>query len=800
MEGIKNVNSIQKKYPDILSSVLLLVYGFLTVFTPNMRTFDSNGPKFLTLALLNVLVFTYFFFVSSERKDRGQLFKFFRSNVGLAYALMMLMALLSFFKAWNVSESILHFSKIFTTFTAAWMVFLLVLRDKRSLFPLAVGMSLLLILDSVHTFQGVRDFIIAGKGGIGAVKSSYSNKNILSSAIFIKLPFAIWLLYFQKSWGRYLGGIALFLGFLATFFLSARAFLLGTIVLSIVLFIYGVVRYRQVAEKKYFKSFAIYVGILLLALGTFFFVQKTVYPKKAQTGAGVGARLSTITDENNQSNNLRLTAWGHSLQMIKKDPLLGVGIGNWKIRVLEYENSYSPSYTYTYKNHNDFLETASEYGIIGGLAFIAIFIFTFIYLVKVLFVKRDEQVQHLFFLPLVGLVTYFFDAFFNFPQDRPEIQSIFAIYVGTAAALGIMQWNGDSLLNKLNFRGVNVLYFILSLLLGLLSFGTTYILKENVTSLKLQRIVKEENSSDKLKKSSSERFIKGFPAIPNITILAEPISIQKARYLIKEKKYNQARDIMRNDRTNPFDARKEYFMANTFFVEKKYDSALYYAEKALKLKPFFYNTNIVVDFIYKNKGEYDKSIELWRNYLKGVKNKAEAWRILAILLMKQNKIKEAERLLDSAYIHFPKDETILGLRLKIKETKISGDKILLYRKSNKFYQDKKYKNAISLLSALLRDAPEFVQAYHLRAMCYFRLKEYKNAIADINSYKRIAGKLSASMVNIRGASYYNLGYKDNAKVDLKKAMEMGDKNAKDNYMRFFKKDDKPISFKIPVKK
>ncbi len=798
MERIKNVDSVQKKYPDILSSVLLLVYGFLTVFTPNMRTFDSNGPKFFTLALLNILVFTYFFFISPERKDRSQLFKFFRSNVGLAYALMMLMALLSFFKAWNISESILHFSKIFTTFTAAWMVFLLVLRDKRALFPLAVGMSLLLILDSVHTFQGVRDFVIAGKGGIGAVKSSYSNKNILSSAIFLKLPFAIWLLYFQKNWSRYLGGLALFSGFLATFFLGARAFLLGTIVLSLVLFVYGFVRYRQVAEKKYFKYFAIYFGTLLLAFGTFFFVQKNVYPKKAQA-VGVGARLSTITDKNNHSNNLRLAAWGQSLQMMKKEPLFGVGIGNWKIRVLEYENSYNPTYTYTYKNHNDFLETAAEYGIIGGLAFIAIFIFTFLYLVKVLFIKRDEEVQYLFFLPLVGLVTYFFDAFFNFPQDRPEIQSLFAIYVGTAAALGVMQWNRDSFLSKFNFKGIGVLYFVLSLILGLLSLGTTYILKENVASLKLQRIVKEEISRHKLK-SSSERFINGFPAIPNITILAEPISVQKARYFIKEKKYNQARDIMRNDKTNPFDGRKEYFMANTFFIEKKYDSALYYAKEALKVKPFFYNTNVVVDFVYKIKGEHDKSIQLWKNYLKGVKNKSEAWSALATLLMQKNKIKEAEVLLDSAYKYLPQDKKILGLRVKVKQRMLPPDKLLLYKKANKLYNEKKYKSAISLLNTLSKDAHEFVQAYHLRAMCYFRLLDYKNAIADINSYERIAGKLSASMFNIRGASYYNLGYKDNAKVDLKKAMEMGDRNAKDNYNRLFKKDDKPISFRVPVKK
>ncbi len=800
MRKKKNVNKVQRKYPDFLSSILLLVYGFITVVTPNMRTFDSNGPKFLTLAALNLLVFVYFFFISPQRKNRSELFRLFDSNVGLAYGVMILMALLSFFKAWNINESILHFSKIFTTFTAAWMVCLLVLRDKKSLLPLAIGMSLLLILDSVHTFQGVRDFILAGKGGIGAVKSSYSNKNILSSAIFIKLPFAIWLLYFQKNWTKYIGGLALLLGFLATFFLSARAFLLGTITLSFLLLIYAVLRYRQVAEKKYFKQFGVYLLILTIAFGTFIFVQRTIYPEKAQKSTGVAARLSTITDKNNNSNNLRLTAWGQSLKMIQKAPILGVGIGNWKIRVLEYENSYSPTYTYMYKNHNDFLETTAEYGIIGGLAFIAIFIFTFWYFARVLFFKKDETTQHLFFLLTIGLIAYAFDAFFNFPQDRPEIQSLFAIYVGISAALSLLQWGENNFLSSFSFfKRNNILIFILSLIITCTLIGTVYILGNNVKSLKLQRIIKEELNSGKLK-SSSELFLKGFPSIPDITILEEPIAVQKARYLINEKKYNQAREIMRNDNSNPFDARKEYFTAKILYTENQYDSALYYAEKGLKLKPFFYNTNTIAAAIYEKKGEFDKSIKLWRNYLKRVKNKEEAWRVPAVLLRRQGKLKEAEELIDSAFKYFPNSKKISALRIVIKQELTPANKLVIYQKAKQLYENKNYKEAIPLFSKFVENVPDFVQAYQLRSICYFQLKDYKNAISDINTYEKIMGNLPPNMINLRGASYLNSGNKEQARIDFKKAMEMGDKDGKNNYNRFFKKEDKSISFKVPVKK
>ncbi len=799
MKRKKDSNKVAKNYPDIISSILLLAYGFITVLTPNMRTFDSNGPRFFTLALLNLFVFGYFFFISSERKNRSQLFGFFNSNVGFAYGIMILMALLSFFKAWNVNESILHFAKIFTTFTATWMVCILILRDRKSLLPLAIGMSLLLILDSFHTFQGVKDLVISGKGSILSVKSSYSNKNILTSAIFMKLPFAIWLLYFQKKWSKYLGGIALFLGFSATFFLGARAFLLGTIALSLLLFIYSIIRHRKLENKKYIKIFGAYVLILAIAFGTFAFIQKTAYPKDLSKSAGVGARLSTITDKNNGSNNLRLTAWGQSLQMIRKDPVLGVGIGNWKIRVLEYENSYSPTYTYMYKNHNDFLETTVEYGIIGGLAFIAIFIFTFWYFAKVLFLKRDEETQHLFFLPAIGLVAYSFDAFFNFPQDRPEIQALFAIYVGISAALCLQQWNGDNFLSNFSIKERDTLLLILSIVVGLVLISTSYLLNENIKSLKLQRIIKEELNRGKLK-SPSELFLNGFPKIPDITILEEPIAVQKARFLIKEKKFNQAREIMRNDNSNPFDARKEYFTATTFYTEKQYDSTLHYAKKAIKLKPFFYNTNALAAFVYEKKGKLDKSIEIWRNYLKRVKKKEEAWRNAAILLMRQNKLKEAEALIDSACSYLPKSKKLLSLRTNIKQKLIPADELTIFKKAKKLYDKKNYKEAIPLFSQMIKDMPEFAAAYQLRAICYFYLKKHKEAIEDINNYKRINGALPSNMINIRGASYLGLGDRTNAKKDFKKAMKMGDKDGKRNYNMFFKKEDKPISFKVPTKK
>ncbi|PVX50797.1 O-antigen ligase [Balneicella halophila] len=787
----------QSANPNLLSSFLLLAYGFVTWLTPNMDTFDSNGPKFLTFSILNLLVFAILIWYVRKKNGFNYLFRFFDTKVGLAYGILMLFTLLSFVKAININESILHFSKVFTTFAGAWFIGILVSKDKKSLVPVAVGLSILLILDSFQTFNGISKFINGELKSIGLIKASYSNRNILVSAMFVKLPFALWLFYFQKSWLKYLGGLSLFLGILATLLMGARAFYLGLIALTILLLIYAFLKSKKVKNRKPLKQFLLYVLILAFSFGIYSFVESKMYPNR---GTAFVNRIESITSTTNNSNKLRLTSWETTAtQMIPKDPFLGVGVGNWKLRYLEYENSWSPTYTYMYKNHNDFLEITAESGIFAGIAFVCIFIFIFWYFAVALIKRPESEEEKYFFLPAFGIVAYFFDAFFNFPQDRPEIQSWFALYVGMAAGIALLFYNEDSPLFKYKFKGRRILNLFLAIITAFLLVSSVYILTLNKKSLVYQRDIKEDINTGKLKRTYND-FKDVFPSIPDITILAEPIAIQKARYLLNEKKYDEARRILYHDNSNPFDARKEYFIAMTFYNEKQFDSAIYYAKKALDLKPFFYNTNTILASSYEKKGQPDKSIEVWRNFLKGVKNKEQAWTVPVSLLRKKGNLKEAEMLIDSAYHYLPNNKNILSLRNKIKQQTVATPYLSLYKEASKFFVSGQYKKALPLFNEFIDKVPESAEAYGFRAICYFKLGNFKKAIEDINTEEKLLGNLPPSMINIRGASYLNVGNKEMAKADFKKAMDMGDKDGKTNYNKFFKEEKKKISFQIPVKK
>lgn len=104
---------------------------------------------------------------------------------------------------------------------------------------------------------------------------------------------------------------------------------------------------------------------LLLFLVTFFIIPNPV-----------SNRLLSSFDLSEGSNIGRLETWRQSLEIIKQNPFLGVGIGNYSLAIKPSADYREPIYS-----HNTFLDIAAETGIINlfiwvSLFLIAIFNFT----------------------------------------------------------------------------------------------------------------------------------------------------------------------------------------------------------------------------------------------------------------------------------------------------------------------------------------------------------------------------------------------------------------------------------------
>jgi O-antigen ligase len=121
----------------------------------------------------------------------------------------------------------------------------------------------------------------------------------------------------------------------------------------------------------------------------------------------------------------RFELWSNAIDYIGLHPLLGCGIGNWKIQSLPYWKERLTGYIVPYHAHNDFLEITAELGILGGLSYL----FIFISILLLLFprCRLDINLHNPKIYLLLVLMVYTVDSFFNFPLERPLIQIYFIV-------------------------------------------------------------------------------------------------------------------------------------------------------------------------------------------------------------------------------------------------------------------------------------------------------------------------------------------------------------------------------------
>jgi putative inorganic carbon (hco3(-)) transporter len=767
--------STKEATPKLSYSIIILLYAVVPVFTPNFSTIDSNGPKFLALAVLNLLSYLYLLSQKDLKTNQTGQNEFFTKSFGFLYVLFLIFSLLSFIKSINILESIMQFAKTFTVFSSVFILFIFIKTDKRFLRQLMVILLLVLLIDCLSVFYNIYLFVIGSLKKIDEVKSIYSNKNILASAIFVKIPIAIWFhLYGQGNWKR-VGLVILLFAFLGILFISARAFYVGLILLTLVYLIFIGIRYIQTRDRNFIKIFIQYSAALLIAVLIFSLIQATLYPsKKGQFETNISERMKSITGDIGSSG--RIPFWLNTLELIKENPLMGVGTGNWKIAELKMENQMITSYIYMYKCHNDFLEITSETGLLGAITFIWLFLFPVLLFVKKIMNKANDDVYQYLLVPVFGILCYGVDAFFNFPSDRPEIQGLFAIYL--AANLCFFPVNLYKNRPSRNFR---IFYSVLFILL--MSF-CVYILVNNFISFRYQRIVYEEIKIKKLKHNSTY-ICNGLPFIPSITAIGEPITVVKARYLFNDQKYEQVISVLKNDKSSPYDGRQEYFLAMSY--EKLGDTvnALAFLDKMLKLKPYHYDFVGKACNILERHGNYQTAVVYLSDYLVKEKSETKPWYYLSTLYEKLNDTSKSLTTIDTALKYLPND-TILKKRkaylVAIQKQKPYEQQI---NSALNFYKNADYKNAIKAFTQIINIDTSMRRFYEYRGISYFYLHEYRKCIADLNiilQWKPSAG----SFYNIRGICFHYLGNDNEACRDFEMAKQLNDRDAMVNSSKFCK--------------
>ncbi|MDR4989383.1 MAG: O-antigen ligase family protein [Bacteroidales bacterium] len=827
---------------QIPPALIILAYIVVVTFTPNWMALDTNTTKFLTLSLLNLASFLYLVTNRELRREPGVLLKFFKAPAAMAYAGFLLVVLASFTHAINLQESLLQFFKLFSVFAAVFILAVLLMRDIRLVKMILVVMTALLIFDSVSVFYYINKFIQGDVERISDIKTVYSNKNILASSLYVKLPFALSMLMFDRGRLRQLGWVALFFGMLATFFMATRAFYLGLIVLSLVFLTYTAVHFMRKRERRYAYLAGAYVAALALSLLVFSVVQQNFYPGVrdarspvprpgfseltiatprlsaplvfispevgSSTGGGtrgaaggqrhtqsVGEQLASITREDGSMRN-RINAWTWSLDLIRRYPLLGVGAGNWKVNILEYENQENPGFIYLYKAHNDFLETTAETGIPGGLLFISIFLLTGWSFIRHYRKKADDPgvLYRALFLSASGLAFYAVDAFFNFPADRPEILLLWSLYLSMGIAATVISKEQGSQEQPEEPGAETIaataapapvkpaLAKTLAAVVVVMLTANAYLFYLNYQSSKLQRLVYQDIMAGQLRHTSDE-FTGVFPFMPNISIWGESVTSLKARYLLDEGKYRETIEVLINDHGNPWDARREYFLATAYSSLEQYDSALYYSEIAHRLKPYYFrNTHLMMTLLERFE-RYDEIPAIIDAYLDTDKRTAAAWLYASGFYVRAGDADKAYALITEARRYLRGNSDIAQQYDFVYHHKYIRPNRQLFQAAMDRFDADDFRGAISRLNEYIALVERDPNAYRIRAFSHYRTGRFQESLDDIRRFSELH-EIDGALMNLRGVCLRELGDLEGACRAFEQAVRMGSAGAEQNYRNF----------------
>ena len=115
------------------------------------------------------------------------------------------------------------------------------------------------------------------------------------------------------------------------------------------------------------------LGVLLVLAGLFPFVAP----------ADILERLASIGNTEESSANARLTAWATALEMIKDNPLWGVGMRNFQSSYPEYSVVPLTDRDHTYVAHNSYFQIWAESGSLAFLVYLGVLASVFVTLGRV---------------------------------------------------------------------------------------------------------------------------------------------------------------------------------------------------------------------------------------------------------------------------------------------------------------------------------------------------------------------------------------------------------------------------------
>jgi O-antigen ligase/tetratricopeptide (TPR) repeat protein len=602
---------------QLFSPILIILYLSIG-FIPNLEAVDKIAPQWLAMSGLNLASILLIFY--HKKTISKTITTSLVSGISITYIGFIFWAAFSYFYAINPTEVIVNITRQVNVLIMMLCMGILLFKMKQK--PVFISWALTLIL-SIEVYSVLNEALnmISNTGVIspGALKGVTANRNITAFSLAIKIPFILYLiLKLQKlSFKLLLGGL-IFLSFVCLTMIQSRASFIAIGLIFVNYTVSNIYLYlREERKISRLLQTLYFVLPLLFAL----LINQTIIADK---GADVISRAATISiSTNDGSVNQRLRYYQDVLLHMKSNPILGTGLGNWKLKSIDYDSKDIQGYIVPYHAHSDFIQLGAELGFIGFFLYLGIFLWAGYY-VYILILRSSILIEEkvFVFLLITSLGVYSIDANLNFPIARPQVLVVWSAIIAITM-IYYQKYKSQTQKFKEN-KKLNTLFIVLAFVFIVPSL---YITNSVYKSLKGQMFLLQDFNSNQYNIPLNQ-VDKIVPSIPNITVTTIPINSVKARYYVNAKKYDKALTLLdKGTDANPYLYYSEILKSQIFQELGKLDSAKFYAKKAffgLPNNDLHASKYINLINITRDRDALEEAFELltlneksnnWKNYL-----------------------------------------------------------------------------------------------------------------------------------------------------------------------------------------
>jgi len=730
--------SIIPEYIVLLFISLLLIIDFI----PNNSGVLIANIQYLYLSILNVLTGIYIYMNSKMLSE--SIFPILkRSYLTISYLLFLFLCGLSFLVAKNESLVITRMSELLIIF-CLFINLSILLKDKLDLLYKIV----LIIAVSAFFQSGLVLYKFSQLSGYLSVAEALSNMtgntgniNIFAASLTIKVPFLLLGITHSKSIKKKFLLFTLFFVTTAIFLTGARASLLSLFVIVCFYTLYYL-KVNSFNKLSFKNSFILIIPIIIALLASNRSFEKS---KNNERYISVANRITQI-NSTDESAKARLVYWENALKMGQANPLLGIGLGNYRIESIPYEKTSQNDFVVSLHPHNNFLEVFAETGAINAILYLSLFVYIFCINIKRIIKSTDDNAKTVAVLCLMVLLVYGCDALFNFPMYRPTMQILFAILLALTVVNN----------TTLNDSTSSFKTYLIPALIGLAiitSYSSSLIYKASNLE---KAIIKDDINTNTKGALTGDEVVRRMPKYPNVFQTSESFYEYAGIYYIREKKYDKALSCFaKASKINPYSGRINFYKHVISKEKNNIDSAYVYLKEAFYLRPrnlFYYQHSTNLAAVKKDTIEILKEFELFSKYRKI----PQTWIIPATELQKTKfNQKNLISFIDQGLKEIPNDSTLTKLKSDILVKKYIYEGQILLSQS-------KFSESLESFKKALKIDPKDVYLLQSMGLNYYYSKNYKQALTYFLDAVKYPGLNNGLAEYYIGICYLKTNDKENA--------------------------------------